>query len=160
MTAFSVSVPPTSRVFGTGLKDAAHQIGNNIKPIKKHQACSGERSSSSDLKRSDHSVGIVLGGFRGSCMWYALERLMLIDGACGVTSALSGIDTSERLRRRSVVVDSGRAFERIDVEWDPIRDNGGAPLRLGQEPLLADVGREWPGEGVGVETLDKRGRLR
>lgn len=39
------------------------------------------------------------GGRRGSRIWYAEDRP--IDGACGVTSALMGIERCETERRRS-----------------------------------------------------------
>jgi hypothetical protein len=39
------------------------------------------------------------GGRRGSRMWYAEDRPM--EGACGVTSALMGIERCETERRRS-----------------------------------------------------------
>lgn len=140
MTAFSVSVPPTQRVFGIGQSDAIHHNGNSTNPIKKHHACNGEPSSSSDLNLNDHSVGLIFGGFRGSRMWYTLE-LVTTDGACGVTRALMGIDRSDMLRRRSVRrsgVVSMRWME-LEAVLEGVRlsDWGGPLVRLGQEAVTA-----------------------
>lgn len=59
-------------------------------------------------------------------MWYILERT-LTDGAWGATSALRGIDISERLLRRlelrcaEAIMDSERAPERMDALLEPAR---------------------------------------
>jgi hypothetical protein len=97
VTAFSVSLPPTCLVFGVLIIDAAHQSGNSTNPTKKNQAWTGLPSSSSPLNLNDHPVSRLRGGFRGSCMWNFDDLEM--DGACGETSALMGIDIWEMLRR-------------------------------------------------------------
>ena len=74
-------------------------------------------------------------------MWYMLERT-LIEGACGATSALMGMDISDMLRRRSVflctaaIMDSGRAPERMEAVLEAARWSGEkVPVRLGHESV-------------------------
>ena len=92
-TPFSASTSPAILVFGTGRKSPAiHQTGNNKKPKKKHHACIDEPGSSSVANRSPHGVSLnFFGGLRGSRIWNFVD--LLIDGACGDTIALIGIET-------------------------------------------------------------------
>ena len=89
-TAFSTSLPPTCLVLGVLITDAAHQSGNSTNPKKNNQAWIGLPASSSSLNLKAHPVSRFRGGFRGSCIWN-LDDLEM-DGACGETSALMGID--------------------------------------------------------------------
>ena len=117
-TAFSVSVPPTSRVLGMGRNDAIHQIGKTIKPTKKHQACSGDASSKSPPRCGAHPVRLIL-GFRGSYMEYAPE--VATDGGRGLTMALMGMDPCDILRQlsRRPVKDAVRGVDCVDGRAEP-----------------------------------------
>lgn len=182
-TAFSVSVPPTTRVGGMRQKLANHQSGKSTKPTKNSHACVGEPCSSTDGRCRAHDVGRMRGGFRGSRMWYPPER-MLIDGACGATSALMGNEISDMLRRLSardcdcdcaregacrgafVLIDSGRPERVDDAVFDVARcrPRKGAPVRLGQESRSCgwvEPGRECAGlaEGDALD-VESRARLR
>ena len=115
---------------------------------------------------------------RGSRMWYPPER-MLIDGACGATSALMGNEISDMLRRRSArdcardggcrwafVLDSGRPERVDDAVFDVARckPRRGTPVRLGQESVRwgwVEPGRECAGlaEGDGPD-VESRARFR
>lgn len=124
-----MSVPPTSLVRGTGRKEASHHRGNKIKPIKKHQAWGGDASSFGDFNRGTQDVDCITGRC-GSRMWYILERP--IDGGCGATIALTGIETCDRVRRRSrllsavdaMVLTTECRFERVDAARDCVRERG------------------------------------
>ncbi len=178
-SAFSVSVPPTMRVGGMRQKLANHQSGKRMNPTKNSHACTGEPCSSTDGMCRPHDVGRIRGGFRGSRMWYPPER-MLIDGACGATSALMGNEISDMLRRRSardcardagcrcafVLIDSGRP-ERVDdavLDVARCRLSRGMPLRLGQESMSCgwvEPGRECAGLAEGdAPDVERRARFR
>ena len=100
-TPFSASMSPAILVFGTRRKSPAiHQTRNKRKPRKKHHACIGEPGSSSVANRSPQGVSLgFFGGLRGSRIWNLADLLM--DGACGDTIALIGIETADMDWRRS-----------------------------------------------------------
>ena len=65
-TAFSVSEPPTCLVRGIGRKDAIHQRGKSMKPMKNIQACNEDAGSSSVLRWGVQGVACIRGGRPGS----------------------------------------------------------------------------------------------
>ena len=101
VTAFSKLASPAVLVFGTGMQSAAiHHKGKRMKPMKNNHAWRGEPGSSSVAKCNPHSVSLsFLGGFRGSRIWNLVDVAM--EGACGETRALIGMDICDMDWRRS-----------------------------------------------------------
>jgi hypothetical protein len=100
------------------------------------------------------------GGRRGSRMWYA-EDARPIEGACGVTRALIGIERCEieRRRSRSDADSGGPAPGPVLLPWGPERVEEGtrerrAEVREEYVPVLCAF--EGVGVGVGPE---RRARL-
>lgn len=112
------------------------------------------------------------GGLRGSRIWNLAD--LLIDGACGDTIALIGMEIWDMDWRRScflVVLGVGGWRERVDAAREGVREGAiRAPVLLERDAkwwlLFADRGvsctddgRDWAGVAKG-EVDDRRARLR